>query len=86
MPLDSSGESFLAVPKDCLTPFSLSGCRGSQVFANGAKSKAILKNPITVCNSLIYVVDTVLLPTTSKKLIPVPTILEFQSLIVSYGK
>lgn len=32
----------------------------TQVYANGAKSKTIVKSPIQVCNSLIYVTDTVL--------------------------
>lgn len=33
----------------------------TQVYANGATSRTILKSPIRVCNSLVYVTDTVLL-------------------------
>ena len=47
----------------------------AQVFANGAKSKTILKSSsLTVCNSVVYVTDTVLLPTTTEALIRIPTI------------
>lgn len=56
------------------------------MFANGAKSRALIKNPIKVCNSLVYVVDTVLLPSTKASAITVPNITGLLSLVNGFGK
>lgn len=61
-------------------------CAGCSVFANGAKTRTIIKNPIKVCNSLIYIVDTVLLPSTKASAIPVPDITGLLSLVSGFGK
>ena len=57
-----------------------------QTYANGAVNKALLKNPVKVCNSLIYVTDSVLLPSAKWQNIPVPTIGGVLALLAVSGK
>lgn len=59
----------------------------AQVLAVSPKKSNVLKNPIRICNSLIYITDTVLMPTFAESAIPAIQPQQLLAAIVpSYGR
>lgn len=56
-------------------------CPGCSVFVHGATGSAILRRPIHVCGSLIYITDTVLLPSMARAKVIAPSLTEIMSLV-----
>ena len=58
-----------------------------QVVAKSPKTSAVLKNPIKICNSLVYITDTVLIPSFAESAIPVIQPQQLLDVIVpAYGR